>query len=1255
MVSVLSLAVSSAGCLFGNSPPPALALGGTIGGFQSQCVQEIPQTARDFFTGQQQDDAKIAGMWDCGISALVEFKTLVRGSQPDLIAGRDLVLFLNRFLKEGDRVSDALRVQAMKLKVAVVGGDSENITPAQLDQTVELLNILKANSLALKKLLPMNPAHLGALPEGELQPLLAGLASFGEELGGFISQRGGSLSFDDATAFLVEFEKTYVGANSPGNAITWLRAEMPALRVLKSIVAGGTADAVAQSEWRSTLAIATKLFGTFLYFENQNASQGADWFTTKGFEALARIASRGVDNLKDVGVNHPGGIVPAEKVQQLIATLKDLKGHPDPDATVAASTAQLADIVAKVLLAKQAILGGAIYELDLNRAAAIKTFIDQIHAPALALYQVLAKDDLERATDTQFNAWIAEYDAAAGPAIAALTALRAGASAEKFANFSALTQATAPLFLIDSFTKSVEDTIAEARGARAVLLGPPYDGLAATEWQPLLEQAVATARLYLQSRHRPATPLDGSVTPGQLTYWWTLLNGGASVLDRALQARQPTATPEPGAVLASEVLLLLNALPENFAHKAELVGLVPDALAIKATLFGGDSTRVTPTDLAHLRRFLAAAEAQSYLLRRYLPLDLTQLETWSNERVDELATTLQTALSSLAGAIGSGGTAIYPLASLDALVSKLAGFVNNPSLIADMRDAIPVLGGFKSVAVSEPFDSIAGPQWNTLLGATGIWAALGLRLYHYTKQAPDIYSGAPLERLNTLADAALVQLRVSAASRTPSEINFLDFDHLLDAVYALAAKHGTSPTMRVTTLEAFLRPAIRRLAGGANFGATGRKSNGFSAVTIDLTRARLSRWVRNQRIFEQAFVDLGQDEAALRGIGFERELLLNKLKETKGSEDDVALLQAFRPLFLNQDPSFTFLYDDARALRYSFNDLSKKNLYFIMNKAFLEGYAEDQARANAGMQVTEPEMQRLVVDVHDVITDMRFGPQDQPDAALAQQRFLEANTFTSVANGDGFYDLYEGLEYVGFLGSSKALARQSFADALALCPHSGSDVYGRNNIAAQCFRDRFFDTALMRQYLGKAMPALVAAFEQLTPAGQKDFKINLETAARHGVYSEEPISEFEGENFVTLLSYIESLFKRFDVDGHGQLTMPQARAVFPIVCQKLKDVSKLPGTCIPRWGMLESLFGHLLVYGAPPAKAGPTIGDKIVAAVSFLGWMFKWATIRDCHHCSYRVDRSRVLQIVESLASPANAGALSFADERGLWGELGTE
>ncbi|MBI3555311.1 MAG: hypothetical protein HY074_03475, partial [Deltaproteobacteria bacterium] len=768
VVGLSCLSILASGCFVGEDPPAPKLVGGQIGSFQSSCVAKIPPGVRDYFLGNLQDDNQIGALWDCGISALQAFELLVRSDQPGVIPSKDLLKFLNGYLNEADKLSEDLRLAAMKLKAAFLGGDSDNLTTRELDQTIEILGILKRGTINLKTLMPVLPTHISGLARGQLGGLIATLQSTGVELGSYVAGHGGDYSFDDAGKLLIEFEKVYLKNAAPDNVVRWLREQLPVLRILKSVVVGGSADKVAQSEWLNALGLASKAYGTYMLYVNESDHFSASWFSPDGIDALASIFTRAVDHLAEVGANHPGGVVPAETLSLLVSTLQQTKLHPDPAMASTTTTVTIADLVAKALLVKQAIFGGAGLAFDLNRAVELRPLIANAKRPAYRLYQILLQTDFSNMTDADFAKVVADFEGASTSVTVAVREFMAQAPAVTFSALTGLTQQLDPLFQLPTTHQSVDNAVALASGSRAVLLGPPYAGVQQAEWSPILDEAARLARLYLLTLRAPVPPASGGPSPQQLDYWWSLADSGIAFINDVI-TRHPAGSP---AILTSEVLALLNGLPDSVARKSALLALIPDFMSLKQALFGGDAQGLQAGELVRIQALLAAVKGQSYLLRPYFPLDLSQIGTWTTARVDSLADAFSTATEALAASLGRGATASYSFSQLDGLLVKLSPLLTDPSMIANAREMIPVLSSLKAVILRPPYDSLAPAEWRELISSLGNWGALALRLDHFMSSAPDWYHGDALTRMQALSTELLQNLRNATVNHTPSEIAF---------------------------------------------------------------------------------------------------------------------------------------------------------------------------------------------------------------------------------------------------------------------------------------------------------------------------------------------------------------------------------------------------------------------------------------------------------------------------------------------------
>jgi hypothetical protein len=199
-----------------------------------------------------------------------------------------------------------------------------------------------------------------------------------------------------------------------------------------------------------------------------------------------------------------------------------------------------------------------------------------------------------------------------------------------------------------------------------------------------------------------------------------------------------------------------------------------------------------------------------------------------------------------------------------------------------------------------------------------------------------------------------------------------------------------------------------------------------------------------------------------------------------------------------------------------------------------------------------------------------------------------------------------------------------------------------------CFRSYFSEPQRFHDFFTTNVPRMAYYYTTLNDAQRRKFIGDLEAGARPaGATDELPIDSAHVQNFSILPFYVESLFKRFDNDRSGVLTVEEARQAYPEVCPLILQVTRkpypdchpqFPANCSPtEEGFVEAIFGYLLKNGAPPPSGAHDFWSNVEQTLNFLGWNVEWWSIK---HMSdvfpslrFYVDRGRIMSIVGSLAT----------------------
>jgi hypothetical protein len=156
----------------------------------------------------------------------------------------------------------------------------------------------------------------------------------------------------------------------------------------------------------------------------------------------------------------------------------------------------------------------------------------------------------------------------------------------------------------------------------------------------------------------------------------------------------------------------------------------------------------------------------------------------------------------------------------------------------------------------------------------------------------------------------------------------------------------------------------------------------------------------------------------------------------------------------------------------------------------------------------------------------------------------------------------------------------------------------------------------------------------MQPDALGGFIHSMEVAGRNNGFSALPHDSLDTDGYVSLFHYMEMWFKRFDADRSGALNLNEALAGFPVVCTELQSMSHFSGHCPNDAWSIETLYGYVLLNGAPPEQ--PANGDKWGSVVAATGWgafYTKWWTLRKigCERCFTQTDRTRFADILAAL------------------------
>ncbi len=252
----------------GEEPPPIVnpKLTGT------QCLSGVMIVAQDFVQGKAQDLDLNAG-WDCLSQSVDKFKKYVRGRSEDRYDIQELATFLERnfFEKENPKkLSIELQRELMRFKKLFLGGSLNQITRAELDQTVQVFQHFKRITLKINPY--MSLATFNWKVDGRVHLKMdlpffeAATKTFQEaakDLGLLIQNTNESYEIDHVQEFLTQLSKFY---NQSWPFLEKMPHYLGLVKKVKKTLAGGLENTVSASEWKKFLGLGVRSYFQYLRY-----------------------------------------------------------------------------------------------------------------------------------------------------------------------------------------------------------------------------------------------------------------------------------------------------------------------------------------------------------------------------------------------------------------------------------------------------------------------------------------------------------------------------------------------------------------------------------------------------------------------------------------------------------------------------------------------------------------------------------------------------------------------------------------------------------------------------------------------------------------------------------------------------------------------------------------------------------------------------------------------------------------------------
>ncbi len=609
--------------------------------------------------------------------------------------------------------------------------------------------------------------------------------------------------------------------------------------------------------------------------------------------------------------------------------------------------------------------------------------------------------------------------------------------------------------------------------------------------------------------------------------------------------------------------------------------LMSALLSLKASLAGGDSEIVTFAQVDFLKQVLVQFKKDSMTL---IPLLKARDQYPTPENMIALADAIKELGNKLATVISTGGNKDFPRSEADKLVAELARM--NVITIDPQWVGIGFTG--KRLFFAGSSDAIEGPVWGDVIRLAT--SAGGLFLGIEAVGTDNVPVTATTDRLDFRDEIAarVFDMLSSAVENHGGVIPFEVIDDMIDALpdsmLTIETKDGAGHLVDRGVVQRALRPFAKRLLGT-------QSDEGFGGDAIGTVYNLFLQWSAGDRHIQRIFARENLNPAGEVASRFSTAASIYQAD----LEDDqkisvnrlVRLVQDYDPLFRLDDLQITF----ERSNLYSITHMRLIHLMNLGAKQLLAAYGNPKYNMS---KAEEGDLETLVGDFMDLGFEMRVLDKSIP--GQAQKRFVEADMFTPVSNGDGALDEAEITYYIAYLFSTGNMATDLHRHLGVRCPAPGSDNLQWPNIDGKCFRDGLFlDYKTYWSHFTNMWPY----FETTTKDEQNLIETNMEAAARRFPGTDNWVASYDTQAFGAVVHYVESLFIRFDKNGIDQkLTLNELgldgdpKGAYALLRPIIAKKGCIDATNPKKERLLKTAFTFIVNYGEMPPDVKLKKKDK---------------------------------------------------------------
>lgn len=277
------------------------------------CLETVPARLQEYMNDELHS-SEIAPIFSCLQKGLNDFAKFTRGEDRNAYKAEEVQHFFNRYFLEKNKISKTYLKELMKLKVLFVGGSQSHVTRAEIDRTLEFLDLLSELAVQVNGYLRLMRFELPAesVEKNQLNELSSILKSVIDKLIEFSHFEVVQYKFVDFKAFLSE-TKQFVGETPSLQSLDkWL----PLMESIQQGFLGSYSHWSTKTEWKEVSNWISDLYINSLFMSSFLV--GRDFTKTETWGNLKEALFRSLQLIETSPVMKRERLIRAEALDKIL-------------------------------------------------------------------------------------------------------------------------------------------------------------------------------------------------------------------------------------------------------------------------------------------------------------------------------------------------------------------------------------------------------------------------------------------------------------------------------------------------------------------------------------------------------------------------------------------------------------------------------------------------------------------------------------------------------------------------------------------------------------------------------------------------------------------------------------------------------------------------------------------------------------------------------------------------------------------------